>query len=97
MAGMVGGMAGGGASPGSASGPPSWEDLPDYPEPGRIQALPAGTEAQLVSHNRPGNQYEPYVRETVRGMSTGTGMSYEKLSNDYTSASYSSARSASLE
>ncbi|NDY41260.1 phage portal protein [Dissulfurirhabdus thermomarina] len=71
--------------------------LPDYIEPGRIQALPFGTEIQVASHNRPGGQYESYVRDSVRSLSVATGISYEAFSNDYTSASYSSARSASLE
>lgn len=72
-------------------------ELPDYIEPGRIQGLPYGTEIQVASHNRPGTQYEPYVRDSVRSMSVGAGISYEAFSNDYTNASYSSARSASLE
>ncbi len=94
---------GGGAGigiPHSQTGPQVKTDafnLPDYIEPGRIQRLPHGTEVQTASHNRPGNQYEPFIRDNVRGMSTGTGMSYESYSNDYTAASYSSARSASLE
>lgn len=71
--------------------------LPDYIDPGRIQRLPYGTDITVASHNRPGTQYEPFIRDSVRGMSTGTGMSYESFSNDYTAASYSSARSASLE
>ncbi len=81
----------------SSSGTPSWSDMPDYIDPGRIQALPVGTEIQVAEHNRPGTQYEPYVRDSVRSMSVGAGMSYESFSNDYTNASYSSARSASLE
>lgn len=81
----------------TGSGSTSWDDMPDYIEPGRIQGLPHGTDIAIASHNRPGNQYEPYVRESVRGQSTGVGMSYEAFSNDYTSATYSSARSASLE
>ena len=72
-------------------------EMPDYIEPGRIQKMPYGSEIQVASHNRPGTQYEPFVTDSVRGMSTGSGMSYEAFSNDYTAASYSSARSASLE
>ncbi len=71
--------------------------LPDFIEAGRIQRLPRDTEIQVASHNRPGTQFEPFIRDSVRGQSTGTGMSYEAYSNDYSSASYSSARSASLE
>jgi lambda family phage portal protein len=71
--------------------------LPAYIEPGRIQPLPAGTEIQVASHNRPGDNYAPYVSTSLRSMSTGVGMSSEAFSNDYTSASYSSARQAALE
>ncbi len=71
--------------------------LPDYIQPGRIQRLPFGTEVTAAGNNRPGPQYEAFVRDSIRGMSTGTGMSYESFSNDYNAASYSSARSASLE
>ncbi len=71
--------------------------LPDYIEPGRIQALPYGTDITIASHNRPGTQYEPYVKESRRTQSTGLGISYEAFANDYTDASYSSARSAALE
>ncbi len=94
MGGTVGGM---GARPGTTGDVPGWGDMPKYMESGRIQGLPQGTDITVASHNRPGTQYEPFVRESVRGQSTGTGMSYESYSNDYSSASYSSARSASLE
>lgn len=71
--------------------------VPDYIEPGRIQTLPPGMDISIASHNRPGTQYEPYVRDTLRSLSVGAGMSYESFSNDYTAASYSSARAAALE
>lgn len=71
--------------------------LPDYIEPGRIQALPYGTDVVIASHNRPGNQYPDYVKESRRTQSAGLGISYEAFGNDYTDASYSSARSGALE
>lgn len=81
--------------------PGSWgcnvAPLSDYIEPGRIQALPYGTDITIASHSRPGTQYEPYVKESRRTQSTGLGISYEAFANDYTDASYSSARSAALE
>lgn len=82
---------------GAVESPTTYGDLPDYIEPGRIQTLPHGTDISIASHNRPGNQYEPYVKESRRTQSVGTGMSYEAFANDYTDASYSSARSGSLE
>lgn len=75
----------------------SWGDMPDYINPGRIQRLPFGADIAIAEHNRPGTQYEPYVRDSVRGMSAGTGMSYESFSNDRSNSSYSSGRDGSLE
>lgn len=77
--------------------PTTWGNMPDFIEPGRIQGVPYGTDVVIASHNRPGTQYEPYVKESRRTQSTGLGMSYESYANDYTDASYSSARSGSLE
>ncbi|MDH5299242.1 MAG: phage portal protein, partial [Desulfobulbaceae bacterium] len=74
-----------------------WGDLPDYIDPGRIQKLPFGADIKIAEHNRPGTQYEPFVRDSVRGMSAGAGMSYESFSNDRSSSSYSSGRDGSLE
>ena len=73
------------------------DDLPDYLDPGRIQPLPPGWDITSASYDRPGQTYEPFTKTTLRGASTGAGMSYEAYSNDYTDASYASARSASLE
>lgn len=87
-----------GANGSEGSGwPTSWDDMPDYIEPGRIQGLPYGTDVAIASHNRPGNQYAPYVRESRQTQSVGMGMSYEAAANDYAGASYSSARAGSLE
>ena len=73
------------------------EDVPDYLESGRIQQLPAGWDIRVAENKRPGSNYESFVKNMLKGGSTGLGMSYEAFSNDYTDASYASARSASLE
>ena len=94
-------LSGIGAAPGTSldgEWPVNWgKGMPDYIEPGRIQALPWNTDIVIASHSRPGTQYEPYTKESRRTQSTGLGMSYEAFANDYTDASYSSARSGSLE
>jgi len=82
---------------GDGSDAMSPDDLPDYLEPGRIQPLPPGWDISSASYERPGQTYEPFTKTTLRGASTGAGMSYEAYSNDYTDASYASARSATLE
>ncbi len=91
------GLPGGAAAQQSADTGVGWGDLPDYIDPGRIQKLPYGASIDIAEHKRPGTQYEPYVRDSVRGMSTGVGMSYESFSNDRSSSSYSSGRDGSLE
>ncbi|SDU38405.1 phage portal protein, lambda family [Desulfobacula phenolica] len=73
------------------------DSIPDYMESGRIQILPPGMTVESPSSDRPGATYEPYTKTSLRGASTGFNMSYEAYSNDYTDASYSSARSATLE
>lgn len=86
--------------PGQAAGsewPTTWANMPDYIEPGRIQSIPYGTDIVFPGNQRPGPQYEPFVKESRRQQSVGFGMSYEAYANDYTDASYSSARSGSLE
>jgi len=73
------------------------DNIPNYMESGRILTLPPGMTIESPNTDRPGQTYEPYTKTSLRGASTGVGMSYETYSNDYTDASYSSARSASLE
>ena len=77
--------------------PVSNSDAPTHIEPSLIQWLPQGTDITFGGSNRPGNQYEPYVKESRRTQSVPTGMSYESYANDYTDASYSSTRSGALE
>lgn len=81
----------------ASTGATTNDAVPDFIEPGRIQVLPPGTDIAVASHNRPGDSYEPYTRTSLRGTSAGLPMSYEAFSNDYTAATYSSARSATLE
>ncbi len=71
--------------------------IPDYVEPGQIVTLPQGTKVHEAQFTHPGPTYEPYVKTSLRGSSTGFGMSYEAFSNDYSDASFASARSATLE
>lgn len=73
------------------------DDIPDYMESGKIQPLPPGMKVESPDMGRPGSTYEPFTKTSLRGASTGFNMSYEAYSNDYTGASYSSARSATLE
>ena len=71
--------------------------IPKFIDAGRIDTIPAGAKLNTVNPGRPGTTFEPYLRASNRRISSGLGISYEAYSNDYTGASYSSARSASLE
>lgn len=76
---------------------PKISEIPDFVDPARITALPVGTDVKVAEFNRPGGSYEPFTKGTLKDASVGAGMSYEAFSNDYTDASFSSARQASLE
>ena len=71
--------------------------IPRFINAGRIDTVPSGAKVNMVDPKRPGTTFEPYLRTSNRRISCGLGMSYEAFSNDYTGASYSSARSAALE
>jgi capsid protein len=88
--------AGGQVSPNTPA-PTGAKDAPTEMVSGLMQTLPTGTDVTFASHNRPGNNYEPFVKDSKRAQSVGTGMSYEGFANDYTDSSYASARSGSLE
>ena len=46
---------------------------------------------------QPGGVYAEFIRSRLRSASSGTGMSYETFSNDYSQVSYSSARQAMIQ
>jgi lambda family phage portal protein len=62
-----------------------------------VQKLPQATEVQAINPTHPGNNYEPFVKDSQRWQSAGLGMSFEGFANNYTDSSYASARSGSLE
>ena len=88
-----------GGGSGNANSVPGYKSdpIPEYIQPGRIQKLPVGTDISFASHNRPGDSYGPYIKESLRELSCGAGTSYSTFSNDYSDSSYSADRSAKLE
>ena len=62
-----------------------------------VQPVPPGTQVNGFAPTHPGAQFEPFVKDSQRSQSAGIGMSFEAFSNNYTDASYSSARTGSLE
>lgn len=61
-------------------------------EPGTIRALRPGEKFNLSDPQRPGNNFDPFVRFMLRGFSAGVGTSYASTSGDLGQASYSSER-----
>lgn len=89
--------AGGQVSPDAVT-PTGAKDMPtEMSGGGQIQTLPTGTDITFASNPRPGSNYNPFVTDSLRSQSVGTGMSFEGFSNNYTESSYASARSGSLE
>lgn len=95
----LGGMFGGQGLPGQTQQASALDGvkLPLHVDTGRIQALPPGTKIHAEGFQRPGSNYGQFTNVSLKGASAGFGMSYEAFSNDYSDASYSSARAATLE
>lgn len=66
-------------------------------EPGVFKQLNPGEKVNVPSINRPGNQFEPFMKVMLRSVAAGAGVSYESISRDYSNVNYSSARQALLE
>jgi lambda family phage portal protein len=57
-----------------------------------LEYLRPGEKVNLASHNRPGDNFEPFVKLVLRMLSVTTGVPYELLSGDYTGVNYSTMR-----
>lgn len=64
----------------------------EYLENAVLEYLRPGEKINLASHNRPGNNFEPFVRLVLRMLSVSTGVPYELLSGDYSGVNYSTMR-----
>ena len=65
-------------------------------EPGTIEVLPPGWEPMFVDPKHGGVQFAVFIKQLLRGIASGMGMSYNNLSNDLEGVSYSSLRSGAL-
>ncbi len=63
----------------------------------RIPTLFPGEDIKTVSASRPSNQFGAFERACLRNIASAVGLSYEQLSQDWSSTNYSSARAALLE
>lgn len=57
-----------------------------------IEYLRPGESITLAQHNRPGNSFEPFVKFMLRMVAVATDVTYELLTSDYDSISYSNLR-----
>jgi lambda family phage portal protein len=66
-------------------------------EPGSMEELPQGLNFQTFDPQHPTSQFGDFIRECLRGISSGLGQSYMTFANDAGDANYSSARIGMLE
>lgn len=66
-------------------------------EPGINEILPPGWEFIPYEPKYPDQQYDGFVRATLRGMSAGLGVAFSSLSNDLSDVNFSSIRAGLIE
>jgi len=66
-------------------------------EPGINEVLPPGWEFIPYEPKYPDQQYDGFVRATLRGMSAGLGVAFSSLSNDLSDVNFSSIRAGLIE
>lgn len=65
--------------------------------PGMVfEGLP-GEELKFYTPNRPGGQYDPFVKAQLRSIAAAVGLSYEQVARDFSQGNFSSQRQALLE
>lgn len=69
----------------------------DHVEPGMIGRLFPGEDIEVINPSRGHADSAVFIDLMVRSMAIGTGLSYERLSRDYSKTNYSSNRASDLE
>jgi capsid protein len=67
-------------------------ELVDDSDPGSWHKLPPGVEIQEYDPTYPNNEFETFVKSSLRGIAAGLGVSYHTLANDLAGVNYSSGR-----
>ena len=65
--------------------------------PGEFRELPSGMDIATFDPKTPNDQYADFVKSTLRGISSGLGVSYNMLANDLSDVNFSSIRTGVLE
>jgi len=66
-------------------------------EPGTMQFLEPGEDIKFSNPADVGNTYEAFIKQQLRAISVGLGITYEQLTGDLTGVNYSSIRAGLLE
>jgi lambda family phage portal protein len=69
----------------------------EYLEPAMVVRLQPGESVESINPGRPNSASEPWINLMLRGISVGTGLSYEIVARDYSKTNYGSSRSSQLE
>lgn len=65
--------------------------------PGAIDVLPAGYDFKSFDPTHPSGNFGPFIKATLRGISSGLGVSYNALASDLEGVNYSSIRAGLIE
>lgn len=66
-------------------------------DPGTFEQLPTGTDFRPFNPDYPHGEFGDFVKASLRGISSGLGVSYNTLGNDLEGVNYSSIRQGALE
>lgn len=69
----------------------------EYIQPGLVPRLMPGEGVEVINPNRGHADSAAWIDLMLRSMAVGTGLSYERLSRDYSKTNYSSNRASDLE
>lgn len=69
----------------------------DHIEPGMVARLLPGEDITTINPSRAHSEAAAWIDLMLRSMAVGTGLSYERLSRDYSKTNYSSNRASDLE
>lgn len=66
-------------------------------EPGLIQKLAAGEKLNAFTPQHPSGNYEPFIKQSLKGVASGLDVSYGALSSDLSGTSFSSMRVGTID
>lgn len=72
-------------------------DVHEEVEAGTAKVLPYGLKWRERQNSAPGNDYAPFVKDSLRGSAAGLGPSYNRISHDLEGVNFSSLRDGTLD